>query len=130
MLQLMGANIQFPHWKDGLGKKKFTSIGEQWMIVSEKGLYQCIKEFLQFHIGFEQYFAGFASLVGAYHTGGLQLVHEPAGPVIAQFHAALYERSRSYLVLHNQPRCIFEQRVAVVDIKVFSFQVFFINIFW
>jgi hypothetical protein len=40
MLQLMGANIQFPHCKDGLGKKKFTSIGEQWMIVSEKGLYQ------------------------------------------------------------------------------------------
>ena len=44
---------------------------------------------LQVCICFNQNIPGFAALVRTYDTGCFKLVHQPAGTVIAQLHAAL-----------------------------------------
>ena len=75
----------------------------------------------QLRFGLDQHVAGLAALAGTYYTGCFQLVHQPAGAVIAQFHAALQQRGRAYLALHDQAGGIFKQRVAVGKVEFLSF---------
>lgn len=67
------------------------------------------KMLFQVHLGFYQHIPCLAALAGAYHSGGFQLVHEAAGPVVAELHPSLKQGGGTDLVLHDQPGCIFKQ---------------------
>ena len=69
----------------------------------------------------------FAAIWRTYNTGGFQLVHQAAGTVVTQLHAALNEAGAAHLVLHYQPGSIGKQYITVAQVEVAAFLFFFVN---